>query len=104
MNKYLENVRKYVENPNEDAVESLVGYLGIALEKRDSASVAASDPSELARVRDGYCSRTLDLDDETADRAIQAVCERMSGDGSKCRVTFYYLLAVETDTMHRVCG
>ena len=35
MSNYLENVKKYVSSPNEDAVESLVGHLGIALENHD---------------------------------------------------------------------
>ena len=70
MSKYLENVKKYVASPNEDAVESLVGHLGIALENRDSAVVAATDPDELASIRSGYCSKTLDLSDEEADKAI----------------------------------
>ena len=104
MSKYLENVKKYVDSPREDAVDSLVGHLGIALHNRDSAVVAANDPNELAAVRDNYCSKTLDLDNETADKAIETVCQKMQGDTAKCRVTFYYLLADETDSMHRLVG
>lgn len=103
MSKYLENVKKYVDSPNEDAVDSLVGHLGIALENRDSSTVAASDPAELKKVRDGYCNTNLDLDGEEADAAIAKVCEIMKGDTAKCRVTFYYLLAQETDRMNRLC-
>lgn len=102
MSKYLENVKKYVDSPNEDAVLSLENHLRIALENRDSELVAASDPKELEAIKEGYCSKNLDLDDAEADKAIQAVCERMKGDNSKCRVTFYYLLAEESDTMHRL--
>ena len=104
MSKYLENVKQYVKSPNEDAVEALVGHLGIALDGRDSSGVATSDPSELETVRKGYCSRTLDLTKEEADKAIAAVAEKMKGDNHKCRVTFYYLLAQESDTMHRLAG
>ena len=103
MSKYLENVKKYVDAPNEDAVDSLVGHLGIALDSRDGANVAATDPKELNAIRDGYCSVNLDLDDDEADAAIKKVCDIMKGDNSKCRVTFYYLLAQETDRMHRLC-
>ena len=102
MSNYLENVKKYVSSPNEDAVESLVGHLGIALENHDSMMVAADDPSEIASIRSGYCSKTLDLSDEDADKAIAAVCEKMQGDTAKCRVTFYYLLADVSGTMHRL--
>ncbi len=103
MSKYLENVERYVESPVEDAVDSLVGHLGIALETRDGASVAASDPAELKTIRDGYCNINLDLDEQEAERAIEQVCEMMKEDNPKCRVTFYYLLADVTDRMHRLC-
>ncbi|MEM9644694.1 MAG: DUF2853 family protein [Planctomycetota bacterium] len=104
MSKYLENVKEYVESPNEDAVASLVGHLKIALDGRDSSGVAATDPKELESIKSGYCSKNLDLDDADAEKAIQAVCERMKGDRKKCRVTFYYLLAEESGTLDRLAG
>lgn len=103
MSKYLENVKKYVESPNTDAVDSLVGHLGIALDSRDGAVVAATDPEELKKIKEGYCNTNLDLEDDEADAAIKKVCEIMKGDTAKCRVAFYYLLAQETDRMHRLC-
>ena len=103
MSNYLENVKQYVESPIEDAVDSLVGHLGIALKSRDGANVAATDPNELKKIRDGYCNTNLDLDADEADAAIAKVCEMMKDDHNKCRVTFYYLLAQETDRMHRLC-
>ena len=102
MSNYLENVKKYVSTPNEDAVESLVGHLGIALQSRDSAVVAVTDPDELQSIKDGYCSKTLDLSDEEADKAIAAVSDQMKGDTAKCRVTFYYLLAESSGTLNRL--
>ncbi|MCC9642311.1 DUF2853 family protein [Rhodopirellula sp. JC740] len=104
MEKYLANVKKYVPNPNEDAVESLVSHLRLALANHDSSIVAATDPDELAGIKKGYCSVNLDLTSEEADAAIDKVCKIMKGDKAKCRVTFYYLLAQESDTMHRVAG
>lgn len=104
MSKYLENVERYVDSPNVDAVEALVGHLGIALQNRDSAGVAVTDPSELEAVKKGYCSKTLDLDSDAADQAIATVSEKMKADNPKCRVTFYYLLAEETNTLHRLAG
>ena len=102
MSNYLENVKKYVPEPNEDAVESLVGHFGIALKNRDSATVAAGDPAELAAIKNKYCSNPLDLSDEEADQAIAAVCEKMKGDNHKCRVTFCYLLADVSGKMNRL--
>lgn len=103
MSKYLENVKKYVDSPVEDAVDSLVGHLGIALDHHDSALVAINDPAEVKKIRDGYCNTNLDLDADEADAAIAKVAEIMKGDTAKCRVTFYYLLAQESDRMHRLC-
>jgi hypothetical protein len=103
MSKYLENVKQYVESPIEDAVDSLVGHLGIALETRDGSSVAVSSPDEIKTIRNGYCNINLDLDADEADAAIAKVCEMMKDDHIKCRVTFYYLLAQVTDRMHRLC-
>lgn len=104
MSKYLDNVKQYVENPNEVAVEALVGHLGLALHNRDASVVAANDPGELDSVRSGYCSKTLDLTPEQTDAAMATVLEKMKGDTAKCRVTFYYLLAQESDTMNRLAG
>ncbi|MFK8114898.1 MAG: DUF2853 family protein [Rubripirellula sp.] len=104
MEKYLENVKKYVDSPNEDAVQALVGHLGIALENRDSAVVAATDPKELEAIKGNYCSKTLDLSKEEADAAIAAACEKMKGDTAKCRVTFYYLVAEAGNAMSRLAA
>ncbi|SMP48227.1 Protein of unknown function [Neorhodopirellula lusitana] len=104
MPNYLENVKKYVDSPNENAVEALVGHLGLALQNRDSAVVAATDPEELASIKSGYCSKTLDLSDEETDKAMASVCEIMKGDRAKCRVAFYYLLAQESGAMDRLAA
>jgi len=103
VSKYLENVKQYVPSPVEDAVDSLVGHLGIALDTQDGSNVAATDPEELKKIRAGYCSINLDLDGDEAAAAIAKVCKIMEHDRNKCRVTFYYLLAQETDRMHRLC-
>ena len=104
MSDYLANVKKYVDSPNEDAVLALVGHLGIALESRDSAVVAATDDEELARIKSGYCSKTLDLSSDEADKALASVCAIMKGDHAKCRVAFYYLLAHESNSMDRLAA
>ena len=102
MSDYLANVRKYDEKADESIVDKLVKHLGIALRNRDSSGVAASDQKELDRVRDGFCTKKLELDNDKADAAIQAVCDQMKGDNFKCRVAFYYLLAKETGTLDKV--
>ena len=46
-----------------------------------------------------FASKKLGLSGDAADKAMAAVCEKMKGDKTKPRVTFYYLLAQETGTM-----
>jgi len=104
MSKYLDNVKEYVDSPNEDAVASIEGHLGVTLESRDAELVAATDASELEAIKNGFCKKNLDLSDEAADKAIAEVCDKMKGDNAKCRVTFYYLLAEVSGSMDRVVG
>jgi hypothetical protein len=104
MADYLANVKKYVDTPNETAVQALVGHLGLALQSHDSSMVAATDPEELASIKSGYCSKTLDLTAEEAEAALEKVCDKMKGDTAKCRVAFYYLLAQESNSMDRLVG
>ena len=59
-------------------------------------------PVELQRVRDGFCRKKLGLETVTADAAIKAVCEQMSGENHKHRVTFYYLVAEMSGSLDRL--
>lgn len=105
MSDYAEDVEKYVDSPNLAAIDSIVKYCGIALRSSaDAASVSASDPRELATVRDKFAARKLGLEAGPADSGIAKVCERMKGVNRKHRVTFYYLLAEETGTMDKLIG
>ena len=58
---YVPDVRKYVTSVDEAAVAGIVKHLGIALHSKDSSFVAASDPAELKRVRDGFLKKKLAL-------------------------------------------
>lgn len=93
--KYLEDVKKYAPACDEVAVEGIVKYLGIALRNRDSSLVSASDPSELARVREKFLQKKLELTDaeDVLDAAVKEIVDRMKADRTKERVTVYYLLA-----------
>jgi hypothetical protein len=97
--KYYEDVAKFTSGVNNDAVDSIVKYCGIALRSKDASLVSCGDPEELGRVRDGFASKKLGLSGDAADKAMAAVCEKMKDDRMKSRVTFYYLLAEETGTM-----
>ncbi len=94
MADYLADVRKYDATADEDTVNKIVKHLGIALRNRDSALVSCSDEKELGRVKSSWCGKKLGVTDGAkCDSVIEAVCETMSADRSKGRVTFYYLVA-----------
>jgi hypothetical protein len=102
MTDYVADVRKYTANVNEAAVAAVVKYCGIALQRPDSSLVSASDPKELATVREGFAAKKLGLTADAADTGIKAVVEKMKATGRKSRVTFYYLLAEATGTLNKL--
>ena len=95
------DVKKYDPNASDDAIKGIVRHCGIALHKTDSSLVSFSDPSELARVRDGFLKKKLALTDDDAalDASIKEVGETMKADRTKNRVTVYYLLAKKYDKL-----
>ena len=99
---HLADVKKHASHVNEGAVAAIVKYCGIALRNADSSLVSASDPKELATVRDGFAAKKLGLSADAADAGIKAVVEKMKGTRQKSRVTFYYLLAEATGTMGKL--
>jgi hypothetical protein len=92
---YTANVKKYVAAVDTDAVAGIVKHLGIALMKKDSSLVAASDPEELKRVREGFMKKKLALtqSDAELDAALHDVVTKMKAEREKSRVTVCYLLA-----------
>ncbi|ODV11300.1 MAG: hypothetical protein ABT20_06165 [Rubrivivax sp. SCN 70-15] len=102
MTDYVADVAKYSANVNQAAVVAIVKYCGIALQHVDSAQVSATDPKELATVREGFAAKKLGLTAEAADAGIKTVIEKMKATAHKSRVTFYYLLAEATGTLGRL--
>ncbi len=96
---YKADIAKYTTNINDQAVEAIVKFCGIALQSRDSSLVACSDDAELDRVRKGFATKVLGLEEAACDAALKSVCDQMKADSSKHRVTFYYLLAERTGTL-----
>ncbi len=95
MADYIGDVRKYDAGADEEIVNKIVKHLGIALRNRDSSLVSCSDPKELDRVRTNWIGKKLGVTDEAkANAAIEKVCEQLSADNTKSRVTFYYLTAM----------
>src|SRR5690554_4217585 len=102
MSNYAEDVAKFTSSVDQAAVDSIVKYCGIALRSRDSSLVSASDQAELDRVRDGFAAKKLGLAPDAAATAIKGICDKMKGDNSKSRVTFYYLLADASNTLGKL--
>jgi len=102
MSDYLADVRKHAPQASEAHVTTIVKYCGIALRNVDSSLVSATDPKELATVRDGFAAKKLGLSAEAAQAGIASVVEKMKGVNRKSRVTFYYLLADATGTLGRL--
>jgi outer membrane protein OmpA-like peptidoglycan-associated protein len=92
---WLIDVRKYAANADENVVQAIVRYCGIALQSRDGQLVAMSDKKERDTVRENYLKKKLGLThtDAELDDAILSVGEVMKADRTKNRVTVYYLLA-----------
>ena len=89
------DVKKYVPNANEKAIDGIVRYCGIALQKRDSSLVSFTDKEEVGRVRNNFLKKKLALTNSDAelDKAIMLVGDKMKDDRTRNRVTVYYLLA-----------
>ena len=92
---YTADVKRYAATADEKAIAGIFKHLGIALKSNDASLVSCSSKDELARVRDSWLKKKLNLtqDDAELDKGIKAVCEKMKADHNKQRVTFYYLLA-----------
>jgi len=94
--KYVDDIKNYTKSVDMDVVEALGRRLAGTMAKADARYVAASDAEELARVREGFVNKNLNVtDDAKGDAAIAVVAEKMKGDRTKSRVTFYYLLIEE---------
>ena len=102
MSEYADDIATYSSPVNSAAVDTIVKYCGIALQGADSSLVSATDPKELATVRDGFAAKKLELSPEEADAGIATVIEQMKGVNRKHRVTFYYLLAEATGTLDKL--
>lgn len=89
------DIKKYAPDADDAVVAKLLSTYRLVLGNRDSAYVAATDPTELATVRDNFLKGKLGLTDDDAalDAAVAEVVGRLKADRTKSRATVYYLLA-----------
>ena len=94
--KYVDDIKNYTNDVDMELAEKITKSLASILGNRDASLVSCSDDSELETVRKNFVEKKLNITDvEKADTAIKAVCEKMKGDRTKSRVTYYYLLVEE---------
>jgi hypothetical protein len=101
MSKLVEAIETYVAQSNElnlglseELITSVAKGLGPSIYNADSSKVSASDPEELARVKNNYLIGKLGLPDgPELDAAVAEVMEKMgSSNRNKYRANVYALL------------
>lgn len=94
--KYAKDIKEKVgETADMDLLRKVTIGCGPSIYNKDSSTVAASDASELARVRENFLKKKLGLteSDDKLDAAIQSVIEKYGKSvRSKHRAVVYYLL------------
>jgi len=92
---YIKDIKKHYGEVDEDFVAIIVKNLGPSIYKKDSESVACSDPKELDTVRKNFLMKKLGINasQNVLDAAIQDVCTELKSVRTKYRATFYYALA-----------
>jgi hypothetical protein len=89
------DVKKYVPDADDTAIDGIIRHCGIALQSRDASLVSFTDKSELERVREKFLKKKLGLSmsDDEFDGAIASIGDQMKDVRNKNRVTVYYMLA-----------
>ena len=98
--KYIEDVKNYSSNVNEEIVRRIVRSQGANLNNRDASLVACSQKKELNYIKKNFLKGKLGRSEsnKVLDKALQDVCEQMGrGNRTKLRTTFYYLLTEKFD-------
>ena len=99
---YQENLAKYVPGADQNKLNAIIKFCGIALKGADSQFVSMTDPAEVKRVVDGFATKKLGLAPSVSEPAMKKVHEIMKAEHSKLRTTVYYLLAQETGTLVKI--
>lgn len=92
---YAEDLKtKCGVQPDMDLLKKVVIGLGPSIYNQDAATVAASDPKEIATVKERFLVKKLGLSDgPELDSAIEQVVEQYGrSNRTKYRAVIYYLL------------
>lgn len=95
MSDHHASVHTYAPHADTTIIDKMAATYRLVLSDRDSALVSASDPDELATVRENFLKKKLGLtqDDSELDAAIDAVLAQMKDGKPNPRLAVYYLLA-----------
>ena len=106
MSKFDEALDKYRSSmseiglpaPDDNLLTAVTKGLGPSIYLADASKVSCSDQSEKDRVKKNFLIGKLGCEDSAdLDVAINAVCDQMgSGNSTKHRAVFYYLLVKQT--------
>lgn len=96
-----DSVLKYAPHADTAVLDQMAKTYRLVLSNRDSSLVSASDPAELATVRNNFLKKKLGLtdDDATLDAAIKDVMAQMKDGKPNPRLAVYYLLAEKFDKL-----
>lgn len=93
--KSTEQLKEIGVSVNDALIEKIVKRLGIANQSVDASHVAATDPSEVERLKKNFVIKKLEQEDNAAtDAAISDALEKMKPHRMKQRGAVYYLLTV----------
>ena len=96
-----ESVRAYAPHADQAILDKMASTYRLVLDDRDSRFVSASDPAELATVRENFLKKKLGLthSDADLDKAIADVMAQMKDGKPNPRLAVYYLLAEKFDKL-----
>ena len=89
---YFAKVQEYSPKADEERVKRLQKRLSLVLNKRDTASVAASDPKEVERAA-AWVEKACSVSAEEAMGAVDKALTQMKEERTKNRLVVYYLAA-----------
>ncbi len=96
--KYAKDIQeKLNQTPDLKLLKQVTIGCGPSIYNKDSSTVSASDPNEVATVKNNFLIKKLGLQDTPElDKAIQEVFEAYgSSNKSKYRAVIYYLLTLK---------
>jgi hypothetical protein len=93
--------RRYAPHADQAILDKMASTYRLVLDDRDSRFVSASDPAELATVRENFLKKKLGLthSDADLDKAIADVMAQMKDGKPNPRLAVYYLLAEKFDKL-----